>query len=360
MASIPLPAGLAIERIEGAIVGDILEFIDVAWLFAIIAVIVAWFGSRLLAERLRPRLEERVLRPSTANAVLLAARIAVVLYAFVPIAGLLGFRPQNIVLSFTVISLVLGAVLAPVGRSYVSGLFIMFNRPYEVGDMIELVEREERGYVEDITMGYTRVFTLENSFLVIPNETMRERDVRNLSAEDERSRLTVAVCITYESDLDRACELLQEAAKDVDGVISGGPAISVGRSKFPAAPTPFVREFCDRGILIELKCWLEEPYLSLKARSAIHRNAWTALEAADETVEIAYPHTHHVFDETSGRARIDVDALGDELRQPSSSDAERDSRSDRPDRSATVADRPHERSPSAGWSLGDVDDERSE
>ncbi|TYT60506.1 mechanosensitive ion channel family protein [Natrialba swarupiae] len=296
------PSSIGDEDVHPAAVADVVDVLELSWLLAGLAVVAAWYGSKFLTDRLRPRLEERVLRPTTANAVLLIVRIGIVCYAFVPFAGLLGFRPQNVLLSFTVLSLVLGAVLAPVGRSYVSGLFILVNRPYEVGDMIELVDREERGYVDDISLGYTRIYALDNSFLVIPNETMRERDVRNRSAEDERNRLSLEVCVTYEGDLERACSLLERSARRVDGVIEGGPPIRIGRSRFPAGPTAFVREFADHGILIDLKLWTEEPYLPLKVRSAVHRNAWNAFEGED--VEIAYPHTHHVFDETSGRARV--------------------------------------------------------
>ncbi len=88
---------------------------------------------------------------------------------------------------------------------------------------------------------------------------MRERDVRNRSAEDERNRLSLEVCVTYEGDLERACSLLERSARRVDGVIEGGPPIRIGRSRFPAGPTAFVREFADHGILIDLKLWTEGP-----------------------------------------------------------------------------------------------------
>ncbi|WP_290813786.1 mechanosensitive ion channel family protein, partial [Halovivax sp.] len=304
------PSVASSSSVSPSFVVDAVGTLGASWLLAALAVVAAWVGSKLLAERLRPRLERRVLRPTTANAVLLVGRAVVVAYAFLPFAGLLGFRPQNVLLSFTVLSLVLGAVLAPVARSYVSGLFVLFNRPYEVGDMVELVEREERGYVDDITLGYTRLSTLGNSFLVIPNETMRERDIRNLSAEDERSRLSIAVRITYESDLDRACELLADAARGVDGVLAGGPSIRVGRSRFPAEPRAFVDEFGDHGVRLVVRLWTEEPYLPRRVRSAVHRAVWSAFD--DANVEFAYPHTHHVFDETSGRARVALDRPGGE------------------------------------------------
>lgn len=275
-----------------------------SWLLALGFVLLAWFGSKLLAERLRPRLEARVLRPTTANAVLLAARVAIVCYALVPVAGLLGFRPRNVLLSVTALSLVVGAILAPVGRSYVSGLFVMFNRPYDVGDMIELVDREERGYVADVTLGYTKIFTLENSFLVVPNETMRERDVRNLSGGDERSRLSIELLVTYESDLETARRLLERAARRVDGVVGGGPDIRIGTERYPAGPRALIDEFADHGIRLDLVFWVDEPYLEAAVRSAVQANVWEGLNGADVAVEIAYPHTHHVFDETSGTARV--------------------------------------------------------
>ena len=284
---------------------DLLTTLTNPWVLATLVVIVVWYGSKFVTNRIRPRLEDR-LRTSTTNLILVAFRIAVVFYAFVPFAGLLGFRPQNVLLSFTVLSLILGAVLAPVGRSYVSGLFIVYNRPYEVGDMIELVDHEERGYVEEITLGYTKVSTLDNTFLVIPNESMRERDIRNLSADDERIRASISVDVKYECDLDEACSLLEEAARSVDGVITDGSPVHVGRSRFPAGPKALVDEFADHGIRIVLTFWVNEPYLPAGVRSAVHRAAWDAFEDAD--VEIAYPHTHVVFDDTSGRARVELDS----------------------------------------------------
>lgn len=283
----------------------VLSTIGTSWLLAVTVVIVAWIGTKLLAIRIRPGLERRLLRPTTANLVIGTTRVAIILVALVPFAGLIGFQPGNVLLSFTVISAVAGVILAPVARSYVSGLFILLNRPYEVDDMIELVDEEERGYVDDVTLGYTKIFTLENSFLVIPNETMRERDVRNLSAEDERSRVSIDVVVTYEGDLEEACSLLERAARDADGVIEGGPRISVGRSRFPAGPTAFVREFADHGVVLDLRLWVDEPYLPAKVRSDVRRNVFAAFTDAD--VEFAYPHTHHVFDETSGHARVVLD-----------------------------------------------------
>lgn len=301
----PSPTAIAPTDAIATLIEMISNAISPTWVVAILLVGLAWYGSKLVADRLRPPLEEQLLRPSVTNAVLILARVSVVLVSLIPIAGLVGFRPRNILLSVTVLSVVVGAILAPVARSYISGFFVVMNRPYEVGDMVDLVDVDTQGYVEDITLRYTKILTLDNSFLVVPNEMMRERDVTNYSAEDERSRLSIAVEITYECDLDEARDLLEASARRVDGVVTGGPNIRVGRSRYPAHPRALIREFAADGIVLEVYFWVRDPYLSVAVKSAVYTNIWQRLPDAD--VEVAYPHTHHVFDETSGHVRVATD-----------------------------------------------------
>jgi len=94
----------------------------------------------------------------------------------------------------------------------------------------------QRGFVEDITLRYTKIFTLDNTFLVIPNGNIRERDVYNYSAEDARTRQTLDVLITYESDASEAQQLIERAGRETDDVIEGGPRIRVGAARYPAQP----------------------------------------------------------------------------------------------------------------------------
>jgi len=196
----------------------------------------------------------------------------------------------------------LAAVTGVIVGSVISGVFLLADQPYEIGDMIELADRNQRGFVDDITLRYTKVFTLDNTFLVIPNGTIRERDVINYSAEDTRTRQSLKVLVTYESDVPRAREVVEDAAREVDRIITGGPAIRVGTARYPAAPTCYIDEYADSGILLTLRYWIEEPYWLLRVRSKIQERVLASVE--NEDVEIAYPHTHHVFDETSGEMQV--------------------------------------------------------
>jgi small-conductance mechanosensitive channel len=271
---------------------------------AVLAVALGYALSRLFVRLFGRTVARRFERPSITRTVIRGVRVFIVLGGVLTGMYILGFRPGDLLVSVTVFSAVIGVVLAPIVGSVINGLFVLADQPYEIGDMIEISDSGRRGFVEDITLRYTKVFTMDNTFVVIPNSTIRERDVINYSAEDERTRLTLQVLVTYEGDVDEARRLIEKAARDVEVVITGGPDIRIGSARYPAGPTCYIDEFADHGVLLSLRYWAKEPYKLLTVRSAVQTNVWDALEDAD--VEIAYPHRHHVFDETSGQANVAV------------------------------------------------------
>jgi small-conductance mechanosensitive channel len=175
--------------------------------------------------------------------------------------------------------------------------------------MIEL-DDGTRGFVDEITIRYTKIFTLDNTFLVIPNSTIRERDVVNFSAEDERTRLSLDLLVTYEGDLDAARNLTERAAAEVDDVLEGGPDIRVGNARYPARPRCLIASYADDGVLLRLRYWATKPYRIPAIRSEVQAKIWDRLGETD-AVEFAYPHQHLVFDETSGSASVSVERGND-------------------------------------------------
>ncbi|MCU4799569.1 mechanosensitive ion channel family protein [Halobacteria archaeon HArc-gm2] len=276
-------------------------------LSALVVVALAFLVSRLFIKLFGRRIARRFERPSVTRTVIRGIRFTVFLFAFLTVLSIYDFGLGDIAIQVGVFTAVLGIVLAPIVGSVISGFFLLADQPYEIGDMIELDDTGQTGFVEDITLRYTKIFTLDNTFLVIPNGTMRERDVINYSAEDSRTRLELPVLVTYESDIPEARRLIQTAARQVDVVIQGGPDIRVGAARYPAAPTCYIDEFGDHGILLTLRYWIEQPYKLLATRSEVQTNVWEAL--ADADVEIAYPHSHLYFDETSGQLGVGMDEL---------------------------------------------------
>ena len=272
----------------------------VAALVVALGVLLSKFLVRLLGRPIARRFE----RQSVAQTVLGLIRVSTIIIATFVAGSIVGLGIGDIVLSVTVFSAVLGIVLAPIVGSIINGVFVLADNPYEIGDMIQL-EDGRRGFVDDITLRYTKIFTLENTFLVVPNSSMRERDVTNFSAEDERTRLSLPLLVTYEGDLEAAREIMERAARSCDGVIEGGPDIRIGSARYPAKPTCLIDAYADSGVRLSLRYWVRNPYKIPRIESTVRERVWTALDDAD--VEIAYPHQHLLFDEHSGTARVAVE-----------------------------------------------------
>ena len=275
---------------------------------ALLVIALAYVVSHLLVRALGRRIAQYFRRPSLTRTALRSIRMGVYLFAGLVVLSIYDLGFGDLALSVTVFSAVIGVILAPIVGSIISGMFLLADQPFEIGDMIELADREQRGFVEDITLRHTKMFTLDNTFIVIPNGEIRKRDVVNYSAEDPRIRLSQRFLVTYESDIDEARAIIERAAQSSDGIIEGGPNIRIGAARYPAAPTVYIDEFADHGVLLTLRYWAMEPYKLLTVRSRVQTAVWAELDDAD--VEIAYPHSHHVFDETSGEMQVRMNGEG--------------------------------------------------
>lgn len=286
---------------------------------AVVVALLSVLTARVVISLFGRRIARRFERPSITQMILRGIRVSIYLVGFLTILRIYGLSLGDLVLSVTVFTAVVGVILAPIVGSIISGVFLLADQPYEIGDMIEIADSGQRGFVDDITLRYTKIFTLDNTFVVVPNGEIRSRDVINYSAEDPRTRQSLDIIVTYEGNLEQARSLVERAARDVDMVIEGGPDIRVGAARYPAAPTCYIDTFGDHGVHLRLRYWIREPYKLLATRSKVQTNVWTRLEDAD--VEIAYPHQHHVFDETSGQVGVAMDGpskntgpvIGDEL-----------------------------------------------
>jgi small-conductance mechanosensitive channel len=150
----------------------------------------------------------------------------------------------------------LGAVLA--------GFVLMFSRPFEIGDWIELDDYE--GTVTEITVFDTRLQTFDGEYVVVPNDVVSSQSVVNRSRKG-RLRIEVDVGVDYDTDPERAAEIARDAVRDLDETLR--------------VPTPQVvlKEFGDSAVVLGVRVWIGNP-------SA--RRRWRARTAVIEAVKAAF------------------------------------------------------------------------
>ncbi len=94
----------------------------------------------------------------------------------------------------------------------ISGLFILLFKPYKISDIIQLNDGS-MGVVEDITLRHTLINNYENRRIVIPNSIISEETIINSNILDLKIRKHIIFSISYDSNIDKAMEIIQDEAQ---------------------------------------------------------------------------------------------------------------------------------------------------
>ncbi len=104
-----------------------------------------------------------------------------------------------------------------------AGIGILADQTYKLGDFL-LLDTGERGRVTDIGLRSTRLLTLDEMEIIVPNSAMATAKIINESGGPrECERIAIDVSIAYGSDVDRVREMLLGVAMDTEGVLKNDP-----------------------------------------------------------------------------------------------------------------------------------------
>lgn len=139
----------------------------------------------------------------------------------------------------------IGFGLQNIASNFISGLILLFERPIQVGDFVEV--KGALGTVTGINARSTTVETQDNITIIVPNSNFISESVTNWSYRDSRTRIHVPVHVAYGTDADRVEQILLEVSREHPEVL--------------AEPIPRVqlREFGDYALQFELLVWIDRP-----------------------------------------------------------------------------------------------------
>lgn len=122
------------------------------------------------------------------------------------IAGQIGVNSASIVALLGSASIAVGLAVQGSLANFAGGVLILLMKPFRVGDYI--VSKDGEGTVHTIGLVYTILTTVDNKQVVIPNGTLSNSPLTNVTAMDKR-RLDILVGIGYGSDLKKAKALME-------------------------------------------------------------------------------------------------------------------------------------------------------
>ena len=155
-------------------------------------------------------------------------------YVGVGLAGLIGLSAAGIDLSN--LALVAGALSLGVGfglqnivSNFVSGLILLVERPFKVGDWI--VSGTTEGFVKRISVRATEIETFQHQSIMMPNSLLINASVGNWTHRNKLGRSEIAVTVTYASEPRRIMDLLAEIA-GAHPMVLKNPSPTVGFTAF--------------------------------------------------------------------------------------------------------------------------------
>ncbi len=119
-------------------------------------------------------------------------------------------------------SLAIGLAAKETLTNMISGFSIMIDRPFRIGDRIELASGEI-GDVQEIGLRSTRIKTFDNTILVVPNSALVNASLVNYCYPDFKVKTRVRVGIAYGSDIEKAKRIMLEITKEVPTILQDPP-----------------------------------------------------------------------------------------------------------------------------------------
>jgi small-conductance mechanosensitive channel len=223
----------------------------VVWgiILLVLGLLISRWASAALGRRFLPRFG---VHESAA-----AALQSITFYTLVTLTALLALRWINVPL--TLFTFLGGALAIGIGfgsqnlvNNFISGLILLAERPIRVGDVIEIDGLV--GAVDSIGARSTRIRTVSNYEIIVPNSSFLERNVVNWTLSDKRVRCTIAVGLAYGSPTREVARWLKKAAEEHGQVLE--------------RPEPFVWfvNFGDNALQFELYYWIQIRAMSERRR----------------------------------------------------------------------------------------------
>lgn len=189
---------------------------------ALAIVIVGWILTKIIV-----RLTERYLRKYHVDTMLVNFAISILhatLLLLVVIAALnqLGLDTTSLVALLGAAGLAVGLALQDSLKNFASGVLLILNRPFKVGDYVQAAGSV--GYVEKITMFTTILNTPDNLEVIIPNGDIYSKTIINYSSNPTR-RLDMVFSIDKSEDIQEIRQILEDILASNERILKDPPAL---------------------------------------------------------------------------------------------------------------------------------------
>lgn len=185
-------------------------------LLAIVVLIVGYFVIRFLNRMAARALDKTKTDETVRHIAKKAVKILLWVVLLIAVIEILGVNMTSVVAILASCGLALGLALQGALSNFAGGIMILIFKPFKLGDYIESTGAE--GVVDEISIFYTTLNTLDNKKIFVPNGDLMNANVTNFTASEKR-RIDQDFKITNDIDTNFVKSVLLSAAYDTKGVL---------------------------------------------------------------------------------------------------------------------------------------------
>ncbi|WP_418286024.1 mechanosensitive ion channel family protein [Halorubrum sp. DTA46] len=201
-------------------------------------------------------------------------QVGLLVVAGITVLGIWGVNLGGLLVGAGFLGIVLGMAARQTLGSLIAGFVLMFARPFEIGDWVEI--GNEEGFVTEITIMNTHMRNFDGEYVVVPNDLVTNQAITNRSREG-RLRIHMEVGIGYDDDPNRASDVAEDVLTEINTVANN--------------PEPYVipSEFGDSAIVLDLRFWIDPPTPQARWRSKATAVEEIQRRFAEAGITIPYP-----------------------------------------------------------------------
>jgi len=286
---------------NGTVVVDgVTESVPVTLANLLIAMAVA-VGGYIVAARLPSLVDIILLKQGSVSAggrytVETLTRYSVTAITVLLALSQLGVNASQLGWAAAALGVGIGFGLQEIVANFICGLILLFERPIRVGDVITVGAAS--GVVTKIRIRATTILDWEHKELVVPNKELITSRLLNWSLSDSVTRLMITIGVAYGSDVERAMQLILEAAKENVNVLSDPP------------PSVHFDRFGESSLNLMLRACVGQLSERLQATTDLHKAIDKKFREAG--IVIAFPQRDvHVYARDASAAARGIGELAD-------------------------------------------------
>ena len=214
--------------------------------------------------------------------------VLLVIFGIAAIMAQFGFNIISIMAGLGIVGIAVSFAAQSTLSNFIAGITILIERPFHIGDWVRINKFE--GKITQILLRTTHIRNRDNLLIIIPNSTVANAEVTNLTAH-ERMRFESYCRISLQEDVEKARQAIL-ARLDLEDEYLKTPAPSVD-----------VSQFAESGIVLIVRYWLE-PY-QMERLPRIQEKLLEHVKEAlrDAEIDVPFPHIRLLTDQAKDEAQ---------------------------------------------------------